>query len=211
VIHVITQESAHLYGDAMPSMYRLRYRAFVERQGYNVFSIRKMEYDAYDTPAAAYLVWRNSADIVRGCARLSPTDRPYMIRDLWPDLVAFEDLPRAEDVWEASRFCIDKELAPDLRARVNRELVYALQEFGLRAGIRYLIGVMQPRIWRRVFIGAGWPIHYLGPPKTIDGREEIVAGRMPIASGILNDIGGRCRLPSSIICNFEKTILKEAA
>jgi N-acyl-L-homoserine lactone synthetase len=211
VIYAVTQESAHLYGDAMPSMYRLRYRAFVERQSYDVFSIRKMEYDAYDTPAAVYLVWRDAADTVRGCTRLTPSDRPYMIRDLWPDLVASDDLPRAGDVWEASRFCIDKDLTPELRAAVNRELVAALQEFGLRSGTRYLVGVMQPRIWKRVFTDAGWPIDYLGPPKAIGDREEIAAGRMPIAANILNEIRRRCRVPSPVICNFEKTMLREAA
>ena len=38
-----------------------------------------MEYDQYDTPAATYFVWQDGEGVVRGVARVIPTDRPYML------------------------------------------------------------------------------------------------------------------------------------
>jgi acyl homoserine lactone synthase len=211
VIYILSQENAHEHGDALPSMHRLRYRAFIQRQSYNVYSIRKMEYDTYDTLAAVYAIWKDTEGLVRGCTRMAPTDRPYMIKDLWPNLVKDEELPSDDNIWEASRFCIDKDLTPELRKRVHIELVYAMQEFCLYNKIYYLIGVMQPRIWKRVFIDIGWPITFLGEPSQRPGETNIVAGRMPISADILENIQNRFSLPISIIHNLDKAHLNEVA
>ena len=160
MIYIVSQENAHLYGDAIPSMYRLRYRAFIARQNYNVSSVRNMEYDFYDTPAAYYAIWKDAAGLVRGCTRLAPTERPFMIRELWPELVTADALNGSPVIWEASRFCIDKELSPELRKQVHGELACAMQEFGLQHKLEAFIGVMQPRIWRLVFINIGWQIEF---------------------------------------------------
>lgn len=210
MLNIITQENAHMFGDAMPSMYRLRYRAFIVRQDYKVHSIRKMEYDAYDTPAAAYLVWRDAGQVVRGCTRLSPTTRPYMIQDLWPELVD-GPLPSAPDVWEASRFCVDKDIQPELRDRIRQELVYGLQELGLCLRLRAMIGVMQPPIWKRVFINEGWSIMPMGEPKLIGTREKITAGYMPVSKEVLSSLQKRMNMPASILGNDEEAALREAA
>lgn len=210
MLHVITQENSHMFGDAMPSMYRLRYRAFIVRQDYKVHSIRKMEYDAYDTPAAAYLVWRDAGQVVRGCTRLSPTTRSYMIKDLWPDLVD-GPLPCAPNIWEASRFCVDKEMPTELRDRIRQELVYGLQELGLRLQLRTMIGVMQPPIWKRVFINEGWPIVPMGASKFIGTREKITAGYMPVSEEVLSILRERMNMPVSILGNDEEAALREAA
>lgn len=45
---------------------------------------------------------------VRGSVRTAPTDRPYMIKDLWPEMVPENQLPNSMSVWEASRFCVEQ-------------------------------------------------------------------------------------------------------
>jgi acyl homoserine lactone synthase len=182
-------------------MYRLRYHAFIERQGYNVSSIRNMEYDSYDTPAAVYLVWREEIGKIGGCTRITPTDRPYMIEQLWPDLVGNEGLPHAHNIWEASRFCIDKGLPKEKRRQIHIALLCAMQEFCIAQNIEFMIGVMQPRIWLRIFISLGWPIEYLGSIKQLANREEIVAGRMPISFEILHRLRSQSNLPAPAIRN----------
>ena len=211
MIHVVTQENAHLFGDIMPSMYRLRYRAFIERQDYNVSSIRKMEYDAYDTPAAVYLICRENTGVVGGCTRLSPTDRPYMIEDIWPELIEANPIPKSESIWEASRFCIDKGIAPERRREIHLELLCGMQEFGLQQKLNFMIGVMQPPIWKRIFINVGWPIEFLGDPKALDDREKIIAGRMPISEEILFKLRSKISFFDPVIVNSEDYFLQGAA
>jgi N-acyl-L-homoserine lactone synthetase len=87
MIDAITWENSHLYGNALVSQHRLRHRVFVEREGYQVPTYHGLEYDQYDTPAAVYLVWRDEKGEARGISRLIPTERPYMIRDIWSDFV----------------------------------------------------------------------------------------------------------------------------
>src|SRR5436190_10638472 len=52
----ITWENAHLHGEAWISHHRLRYRIFVERQGWAVPTYNGLEYDEFDTPAARYIL-----------------------------------------------------------------------------------------------------------------------------------------------------------
>ena len=109
-------ETAHLYGETWIAHHRLRHRLFVERQGWNVPSVRGLEHDQFDTPAAQYLVWKDRGEDVRGVARLLPTESPYMVKNLWPDLVDGE-LPEEADIWETTRFGCDRSLGPSDRRR----------------------------------------------------------------------------------------------
>lgn len=199
MILAVSIENAHLYGDVLPSIYKLRYRGFKERQNYQVPSYKGMEYDAYDTPATTYLAWRDDAGVVRGCARLFPTTLPYMIEEIWPELLGTTPAPKNKDIWEASRLCIDKSLSPELRKHIQGEILCALQEFGLSKNIRWMIGVMSYPIWRAVFIKAGWPISFLGDPLTLGPREKILSGRMDISFSILQEIKKNFGLKDSVL------------
>ncbi|WP_081604779.1 acyl-homoserine-lactone synthase [Micavibrio aeruginosavorus] len=200
MIITVSIENAHLYGDILPSIYRLRYRGFKQRQNYDVPEYKGMEYDAYDTPATTYLAWRDDNQIVRGCARLFPTSRPYMIEDLWPDLIQSIDKPKCDNVWEASRLCIDKDLPLALRRKIHGEILCALQEFGALNGIEWMLGVMTPLIWRAVFINSGWPIDFLGS-KNLGGREQISAGRMNISESILSNLRKTFDVQGSVLAH----------
>jgi len=194
-------ENAHFYGDIIPSMYRLRYHGFKQRQNYNVPSYRDMEYDAYDTPATTYLVWRDKNKIVRGCARLFPTTRPYMIEELWPEALNGAPLPKMPDVWEASRMCIDKRLPAHERRRIHGEILCALQEFGLLRGIDWMVGVMTLPIWRACFINAGWPIEFLGVALELQPKEKILVGKMKISSHILKSVREKFGIDYAVLEN----------
>lgn len=175
----INIENAHLRGDIMPQLYRLRYKQFKERQGYNVSTYKGMEFDQFDTLATVHLVWVDEDGMVRGCSRLNPTTRPYMLKELWPQMVSGE-LPQAPEVWEGSRIGIDNSLPAALRERVKWELVLGYLEFGLDNGIRKYIGVMQKLIWHRVFIKSGWGAQYLGDPHQMDGSKTL-AGQVSVS------------------------------
>jgi acyl homoserine lactone synthase len=68
LIECFTAETAHLFGEVLVSQYRLRHKAFAERQQYQTFTLRGMEYDRYDAPASTYWLarswspWRTSSE-----------------------------------------------------------------------------------------------------------------------------------------------------
>jgi len=185
----VSIENSHLYGDVIPSIFRLRYQGFKERQNYDVPSYKNMEYDTYDTPATTYLAWRDADSIVRGCIRLFPTTRPYMIEELWPKTI-YEHLhlPKEDSIWEASRICIDRTLPVETRKQIHGEILCALQEFGLTNNVEAIIGVMSPGIWRSVFSSANWPVEFLGPKVYLDDKEVILTGKLGVSYNILEQI-----------------------
>jgi acyl homoserine lactone synthase len=168
MLYAVNIENAHEYGDVLPQLHRLRYRQFKERQSYDVPVYKNMEYDQYDTVATVYLVWLDKFGIMRGCSRLNPTDRPYMLKDLWPQMANIP-LPESASVWEGTRICIEKDLPGDLREQIKSEIILGHAEFGLANGIERYIGVMQSFIWKRVWIKAGWNVEFVGEERIIDG------------------------------------------
>lgn len=179
MIDAITLETAHHLGDALASMHRLRHRVFVERQKYQVPTYRNMEWDQFDTPAAVYLVWRDEDGEARAVTRLIPTTLPYMIQELWADLVDGQTLPSDENVWEATRFGIDRGLSPDKRREVLGELVCGCLEFGLRNDIAEFLCVMPIQIINGAIRAAGVTVDVLGEPKKLGGL-PVVSGRVHI-------------------------------
>jgi acyl homoserine lactone synthase len=188
MITVYTQVTAHQYPDIVRSTHRLRYRAFVQRMGWSVPRWNGMEYDQYDNLTTVYLVWRDTAGDVRGTCRLAPTDRPYMLKDLWPHMVTRIPLPESPYIFEASRLCVDHLLPADTRRQIISELVCAYQQIGLLNHLDYMVGVMPPNIWQHVFGKSGWDIEFIGPETVLDTGEVIVAGKMNLSHSILDNI-----------------------
>ena len=102
MISCITCENIHLFGPAFHSQFRLRYRAFIERQDYDVRIYNGMEYDQYDTPASHYLVYHTEGGQALGVSRLTPTTQGCMLKDLWPGMVEDKALLQSEQVWEGT-------------------------------------------------------------------------------------------------------------
>lgn len=168
MLYAVNIENAHEYGNVLSQLHRLRYRQFRERQSYNVPVYKNMEYDQYDTLATVHLAYIDRYGIVRGCSRLNPTNRPYMLQDLWPHMVE-GPLPASPQIWEGTRICIEKDLPGEQRERVKWSIILGYLEFALANNIEKYIGVMQNFIWRRVFIQSGWGAEYLGEELLIDG------------------------------------------
>jgi len=185
MIQAFNFETAHLYGDALPKLLRLRYHEFVERLDYKVPTYNGMEFDQYDTPAAVYFVWRDVNNEIRAGTRIAPTNRPYMIKDLWPHTVQFTDIPSDPYVWEATRLFIDKELDKESRKRAHGMILCAYLEFALHWGITSYIGTAPPGLWKYTFIKSGWPVEFVGNATAIDYSEKIITGLMPVTHEIL--------------------------
>ena len=142
MISCISCENVHEFGMAFHSQFRLRYGGFVERQQYDVSVYDGMEFDRYDTPASRYLVYHTDEGRALGVSRLTPTVLSCMLRDLWPHLVEDKSLLQSEAVWEGTRYCVDKDVEPELRQRIIHEMACAYLEFGLRMGLKKIVGLM---------------------------------------------------------------------
>jgi N-acyl-L-homoserine lactone synthetase len=181
MIICINYENLHLFGSAFSDQFRLRHRCFIERLQYDVQKYNAMEYDQYDTPAATYLVYVDKNNTVYGCSRMTPVSQGSMLKKFWPEMVSNPADIFTGDTWEGTRFCIDKDLPPDMRKQIAQELTLAYIEFGLRNRIRQIIGVMPTYILRSVFASSGCLYSILGPSKRIDGY-LISAASMTISS-----------------------------
>lgn len=211
MIESFSIETAHMFGDALVSQHKLRYREFIERQGWDIPSINGLEYDQYDTPATVYFVWRDEDNIVRGVARLNPTDRPYMLKDIWPHFVTEIELPDTSKVWEGTRFAIDHNLDSKLRRRILGELVCAYHEYCLKNNIKQVIGLMPVFIFKRVFIRSGWPVQFIGDTHKL-GRDRVVAGIGSTSYENLNNIKKTMGISGSILTSANQAQpMKEAA
>ena len=169
MIEAFSLKTAHLFDDALASQARLRYLVFVERRMLEHPHYEDMEYDEFDTPAAVYLVWRDARQTVRGVARLVPTTMPYMLETYWPFLCQTRPLPKAEDVWEINRVCVDRTVEPKIRRCIFPELLSATAEFCMMSGIRATVGVTRKHLLDH-FNPTG--IEWLGETAEIEGERE---------------------------------------
>lgn len=169
MIEAFSFRNAHEFGDALASQARLRYRVFVLDRSLPHNFYDGMEYDEFDTPAAVYLVWRDPSMIVRGLIRMIPTSVPYMLKAYWPYLCERQAPPVSDDVWEASRICVDRSYAAGVRARIMPELLCGVQEFCQINNSRAVVGVTKKHMISH-FIRSG--IQWMGEPSEIEGEQE---------------------------------------
>jgi acyl homoserine lactone synthase len=202
MIGCITIKSAHLFrGNPLASMFELRFRAVIERQEWNMPTWQRMEYDEFDNPATTYFVWRDEHDDVRGCARLYPTDRPYMLKKTFSFLVTEGALPENDPgIWEGSRICVEKDLPAPLRKQVIYELSVAYMEYALANGISKIIGVMLPAYWRSVYIASGWDPFYYGGVTELPTGERVRAGGLPVSEEMMQKVRRTTGISETILC-----------
>lgn len=190
MISCVTLKTNHLFhGNIIASMFRLRYRCVIERQAWEVPHWDGMEYDIYDNVATTYFVWCDEENEARGCLRLYPTDRPYMLQQAFSHLVTYDELPQNDkSIWEGSRFCVDQNLPPQLRKRIVHELCVASMEHALRNDIKKIIGLMLPAYWRSVYINSGWDPFWYGEVQRLPNGDKVRAGGLPVSQEMLQKV-----------------------
>jgi acyl homoserine lactone synthase len=179
MISCITCDNLNEFGTTYRSQFKLRHQGFVERQQYDVSVYKEMEFDQYDTPAGAYLVYHTDDGEALGVSRLTPTVVSCMLKDLWPDLVDDKANFCSPFIWEGTRYCINKDVSSELRKRIIHEMACAYLEFGLDMGLKKIVGLMPTYIYRSVFERPGIVMEYLGPVHTI-GRHKCRAVAIPV-------------------------------
>ena len=151
-----------------------RRQVFVEILGWDLPSLVGFEQDQFDRPDTVYVVAKSDDGAIAGCARLLPTTEPYLLSEVFPELLNGQPAPRSATVWELSRFAaVDVGSATPVRpGQLSSPIAVALLRAAIRAaacrGARCLITVSPVGI-ERLLRHAGFQAHRAGPPVVVGG------------------------------------------
>ena len=152
-----------------------RRKVFVETLGWALRTRDGMELDQFDRPDTLYLASQDEDGAINGCARLLPTHRPYLLGEIFPELMHGQPIPCSPTIWELSRFA-----AVDFNARGGSALAQFSSSIAVQLlrqaiacaaehGARRLITVSPIGI-ERLLRHTGVHAHRAGPPKIVDGH-----------------------------------------
>jgi acyl homoserine lactone synthase len=152
-----------------------RHRVFVEQLGWRLQVHDGAETDQFDRPDTVYVMVEDEPGNIVGCSRLLQTTRPYVVAELFPQLLNGLPPPHDATVWELSRFAAMNfnaraatplaQFASSPTALLMRASVACAAERGARRLITASpVGI--ERLIRRL----GLQAHRAGPPMMVDGH-----------------------------------------
>jgi acyl homoserine lactone synthase len=161
----------------LDGMFRLRHEVFKERLAWDVGSRAGKERDMFDDLDPVYIVCESEGEVLASW-RLLPTTSPYMLKDVFPELLHGMPAPEAPDVWEISRFAVSKKIVGNESLgtvnMVTNLLLEQLFTFAARRHISRIVAVADVR-FERVLKRAGLLTQRFGPPLQI-GVTKAISG-----------------------------------
>lgn len=162
---------------ALDGMFRLRHEVFKERLNWDVGSQSGRERDDFDDLEPVYLVCEHEGEVL-GSWRALPTMGPYMMKNVFPELLYGHAAPEAEDIWEVSRFAVSKRVAGSgsmaaLRT-VTNILMEELYKFAMRRNLSRIVAVTDLR-FERILNRSGYPTTRYGPPMQMGVSKALAA------------------------------------
>lgn len=164
----------HLPEGFFSALSKYRYSVFVEQLGWDLNTSNGLELDQFDREDTVYVVARDEKGEISGCARLLPTTRPYLLGDIFPELLNGLPVPESAEVWELSRFAaVDLQNSrPGAAGQFSSPVAVGLLKEALACaaarGAKRLITVSPVGV-ERLLRRAGFNAHRAGPPKIVDG------------------------------------------
>lgn len=152
------------------SMFLARKSVFVDLLKWDVPVLEgRFEVDQFDDGHAVYHVLADAGERHLASARLLPTTRPHILDSLYPNLCS-QLPPRGPDIFEITRFCLDRSLRAAGRRQVRDTLVCHLVEHALANRITAYTAIAEAS-WFRQIVQFGWTCDVLGSSLRIDGKE----------------------------------------
>lgn len=167
-IMVTEYNDPRLDNKILMNMYRLRHAVFHDRLGWDVKSDNGMEYDEYDQAKPIYVLAKGENKEVEGCWRLLPTTGPYMLKDVFPQLLSGQPAPRDPTVWEISRVAVvTKERETGFGfSSIPIRMIQASIRFAQYSGIARYVVVTSLSV-ERMLRKTGLNMNRFGPPVRI--------------------------------------------
>ncbi|MGN8001172.1 acyl-homoserine-lactone synthase [Sphingomonas sp. 22176] len=180
MLHVLQSDARPVPDAVFRAMFAARKSVFVDLLKWDVPVLAdRYEIDQFDDEHATYLILAQPDGTHLGSARLLPTMRPHLLDSVCPELCE-DGPPRAPDMFEISRFCLDRHLRAVERRAVRDTLVTALVDHALAHGITAYSAVATLG-WVQQILAFGWRCCPLGPPKRVEGA-LLAALRIDIAA-----------------------------
>ncbi|TCP65472.1 acyl-homoserine lactone synthase [Sphingomonas sp. PP-CE-1G-424] len=168
MLHILHPAVETVPDAVMRAMFAARKSVFVDLLKWNVPVLDdRYESDQFDDHHAQYLVLTDSTGAHLASARLLPTVRPHILGTLYPQLCD-DAVPTGPDIFEITRFCLDRRLRAAERRIVRDTLVTALADHALRHGIASYTAIAE-LAWFQQILAFGWDCLPLGLPRVIDG------------------------------------------
>lgn len=173
-MHLQSGSAAGLPDGLYAKLGSYRYKVFIERLGWQVASFGEREADQFDRADTVYVVAQDSLDRVSGCARLLPTHRPYLLGEVFPQLLNGLEPPCSPDIWELSRFAaVDLHSPLATQGQMSSPVAIGLLKEAVATamahGAKQLVSV-SPIGVERLLRAAGFRAWRAGPPMVIDGH-----------------------------------------
>lgn len=150
------------------AMFEDRKRLFVDMLEWDVPVIEgRFEIDAFDGPAATYIVEHDQRGGHLGSLRLLPSSGPHILGSLFPALCQGA-VPTGDGIWEITRLCLPMRLGAAGRLAIRNRLISAMVDHAPGAGITALTAVVAWQFLEQVR-HMGWRCTALGEPTMIGG------------------------------------------
>ena len=174
----VTRFRAKERPDLMALSWRLRHQVFHEELCWNVRSLNGIELDEFDLAASHCAVLLG--DIVVGCWRALSTAGPYLLEEVFPELLP-PPLPKSGRIWEISRFGVMPDL--DIRREVGRLLVREAVALGRDLGAQRLLAVTDPP-FERFVRSCGLAVRRIGGPMVVGNSRKGPVKAVVITCGL---------------------------
>jgi acyl homoserine lactone synthase len=152
-----------------------RHRVFVKKLGWQLDCPDGLELDQFDREDTFYVVAEDTCGNVVGTARLLPTHRPYLLGEVFPQLMGSAPIPHSPAIWELSRFAA-VDFGGDspgplgqFSSPLTLQLLQATFAVALSLGAHRLITV-SPLGVERLLRNTGFMAHRAGPPVMVGGH-----------------------------------------
>ncbi len=176
MLTLLSGRSADLSREMMYRLAKFRHKVFIQELGWSLPTDNGIEFDDFDHADTLYVVACDRNSEIVGCGRLLPTDEPYLLGNVFSDLMGDAALPRARDVWELSRFAMSMPRGESLTAEASWQNTRALMSEIVRVahahGANRLIAfsvIGNERLLKRM----GVNVHRAAPPQMIEGKPTL--------------------------------------
>lgn len=174
-MYVVTGRQEDLPDGLYSKVANYRHKVFVERLGWQLQTFDNTEQDQFDRFDTVYVISRDGQGNISGCARLLPTTQPYLLGDVFPQLLNGMPPPNSSNVWELSRFAaVDFNAKPStVSGQFSSPIAIMLLQEAIAVvaaqGAKRIITV-SPLGVERLLKCTGFHTHRAGPPMIVDGH-----------------------------------------
>ncbi len=177
MVEIVTCENAHLHGDLLNDMFRLRHEVLVGELGWEDQERPDgKDIDQFDTDQTTYVIGINDHRKVLASCRLLPTTGPHLMSDIFSHLCRGGKVPQGDNIYELSRAVTPPKhrYGAEARPAFGQVFVGAI-EHALAVGVNQFTMVTDMRQFSSL-LENGWRLKMLGLPTRDKDGTTIVAG-----------------------------------